>query len=106
MIMGEVRDLNSTHPPADVVYLVEFAECNRAFRARRKIDQLSQEIQGALRLEGVPEVRFAAVSFGGPGVYREPHPILPVSLHGSEFSSAEGIGKLLAGLPTGGRGDD
>lgn len=87
-----------TFRSTDVVFIVETKDCNRALKSKTKLDTVAQALEKELGKKGFKNNRYAAVVFGGDGVYNQPHSIVQ---KGQVFAPAEEIGGFLTSVQMG-----
>ncbi|CAL8109862.1 unnamed protein product [Orchesella dallaii] len=82
----------------DVVFIVEAKDCNRALRTRRKLDTVVAALEEEFVKKRFKDNRYAAVVFGGDGVFEQPRPIFQ---NGEVFTTSEHVGGFVTSIVIG-----
>lgn len=82
----------------DVVFIIEAKNCNANFKTHRNFEALVQMLHKELAASGLTNNRYAAVVFGGNGVFDDPRSVV---LNNAVFTDERQIISYFDSIPTG-----
>ncbi|KAJ8955430.1 hypothetical protein NQ318_003528, partial [Aromia moschata] len=89
---------NAVPRSADVVFIIEAKKCNKDLKTSRNFETVVDLLDKELTELNITNNRYAAVTFGGDGVYDEPRALI---VNGKTFTDSKSFPKYFDNLPVG-----